>query len=112
MKRLDFHALMFSLDPDMHAYALDMASKDKNSTEGPLIHSYLWGTNIKKTAEWRSPAFHVITTAKLEVVLSLLRLQYNVLFVDTDVALIRDPFPYLMWKNVDMAYSVNQICPH
>jgi hypothetical protein len=113
MNRLGFHALMFSLDPEMHAYALDMASRDEDgSKEGPLIHSYLWGTNIKKTAEWRSPAFHVITTAKLEVVLSLLRLHYDVLFVDTDVALIRDPFPYLMWKNVDMAYSVNQICPH
>jgi len=113
MNRLGFHALLFSLDSEMHAYALDMASKDKDSSkEGLLIHSYMWGTNIKKVAEWRTPAFHAITTAKLEVVLSLLRLHYDVLFVDTDVALLRDPFPYLMWKNVDMAYSVNKICPH
>ena len=111
MKRLGFHALMFSLDPDMHASALDMASKD-SKTEEPLIHSYLWSKNIRTVAEWRTPAFHTITTAKLEVVLFLLRLHYNVLFVDIDVALIRDPFPYLMWKNVDMAYSVNKLCPH
>jgi len=119
MRRLGFHALVFSLDPEMHKYALSMATKDRSTEEEAVLHSYLWGgvtanihINIKRAAEWRTPAFHAITTAKLEVVLSLLRLQYDVLFVDTDVALIRDPFPYLMWKNVDMAYSVNQICPH
>jgi len=112
MTRLGFHVLLFSLDPDMHSYALEMTAKDAaGSNEEPFLHSFLWGTNIKKVADWRTPAFHVITTAKLEVVLSLLRLHYDVLFVDTDVALLRDPFPYLMWKNVDMAYSVNQICP-
>jgi len=111
MSRLGFRALLFSLDPEMHKYALAMTTKDRTVDE-PLLYSYLWGTNIKKVAEWRTPAFHAITTAKLEVVLSLLRWQYDVLFVDADVALIRDPFPYLMWKNVDMAYSVNQICPH
>jgi hypothetical protein len=33
-----------------------------------------------------------------------------VLFTDTDVALIRDPFPYLLWKDVDYVHSLNVIC--
>ncbi len=63
------------------------------------------------TADFRTAAFHTITTRKIEVVLQLLQLEYNVLFVDTDIALVRDPFPFLLWKNVDYAHSMNKICP-
>ena len=32
------------------------------------------------------------------------------MFTDTDVALVRDPFPYLLWDNVDYVHSLNAIC--
>ena len=108
LNELAMKALLFSLDSEMQKYAVKMVQKDPKA---PTFYSYEWATGISSTADWRTPEFHVITTAKLEVVLAMLRLQYDVLFVDPDVALMRDPFPYLLWQNVDMAYSRNALCP-
>lgn len=37
-------------------------------------------------------------------------LGYDVLFVDTDVALLQDPMSYFMYENIDFIHSVNMIC--
>ncbi len=41
----------------------------------------------------------------------ILRLGYDVIFSDTDVVIVSDPFPTLLWKNVDYIHCVNEPCP-
>lgn len=32
------------------------------------------------------------------------------MFADTDVAIVQDPFPYLVYNNIDYVHSLNAIC--
>ena len=59
---------------------------------------------------FRSKQFNLITARKKEAVHDILVLGYDVLFSDTDVAIVRNPLPYLMWKNVDYVHSLNAVC--
>jgi len=83
-----------------------------------VYHSHLWlgtagaSSDVHEGAtEFRSAQFHVITTRKKEAVLSIMELGYDVIFVDTDIAMIKSPLPYLFWKNVEYVHSHNKICP-
>ena len=59
---------------------------------------------------FRSDQFNLITTRKKEIVHDIMLLGFDVLFADTDVAIIRDPMPFLLWSNVDYVHSVNTRC--
>ena len=43
--------------------------------------------------------------------LSLCRGRYDILFADTDVVLLQDPLPLVLWRGVDYVHSVNKFCP-
>lgn len=60
--------------------------------------------------DFRSKQFNLITARKKEAVHDVLDLGFDVLFTDTDVALLRDPFPYMLYNNVDYVHSLNAIC--
>ena len=60
--------------------------------------------------EFRTQQFNLITARKKEAVYGILSLGYHVLFSDTDVAMIRDPLPYMLWENVDYVHSLNYMC--
>ena len=111
LDRLGMKALVFSLDIDMHN-----AMQNINNNGVESLYSFLWsageGTVRTTNAGFGTKQFHVITTSKLEAALAVMKLGYNVFFVDTDVAIVRDPFPYLIWKNVDYVHTVNLVCPH
>jgi len=47
---------------------------------------------------------------KFAFVLKIMNMGYNVLFSDIDVAIIRNPLPYLLWKNVDYVFSSDAFC--
>jgi hypothetical protein len=47
---------------------------------------------------------------KKEAVHDALELGYDVLFSDTDVALLQDPLPHMIFKGVDYVHSLNAIC--
>ena len=79
------------------------------------MHAYhmVGGTVGEVTAhpqKFRSQQFNLITARKKEAVHDILKLGYNVLFSDTDVAMIRDPLPYMLWENVDYVHSLNYMC--
>jgi hypothetical protein len=59
---------------------------------------------------FRSKQFNLITARKKEAVHDILVRGYDVLFSDTDVAIVRNPLPYLLWKNVDYVHSLNAVC--
>eukprot|EP00605_Chrysophyceae_sp_TOSAG23-4_P001991 GSChrysophyteH1.ASY1.ANO1.2205.1 assembled CDS len=78
----------------------------------PVLQSAPWDVGgLSSVGEYRTKQFHAVTTTKLSVTKVLLEMGYDVLFIDVDVALLRDPFPYLLWENVDYVHSVNKLCP-
>ena len=103
MKRLGMKYLVIALDKKAYQYL-------SNNTS--IVTYFLPSENDVTSApqEFRSRQFNIITTKKKEAVLTIMKLGYNVLFSDTDVAIIRDPFPYLIWNNVDYVHSLNAFC--
>lgn len=96
---------------DKHAY--DTLSKHSNLTVYYMGANDVAGESTDVTSapqEFRSKHFNVITAKKKEVAHDIMALGYDVLFSDTDVAMVRDPLPYMIWKNVDYVHSINAIC--
>jgi hypothetical protein len=88
------------------------SSFTSTSASGRYI-SYFWGQGEKVSEEssnFRSSNFNLIANRKLESVLALMELGYDVLFTDVDIALPRDPIPYVFWKGVDYVHSINKVC--
>eukprot|EP01041_Mallomonas_annulata_P001843 gene1843-3576_t len=54
--------------------------------------------------------FNLIGCRKMEAVAAALALGYNVLFSDVDIAMLRDPAPYIFDKGVDYVHSTNKGC--
>ena len=106
MDRLNMKFLVVALDQRTHNYlrlntTMESVYMNTSSAAG--------GIN-EESASFRSAQFNIITARKKEVVHDVLELGYDVLFSDTDVALIRDPFPYLLFNNVDYVHSLNSFC--
>jgi len=105
MDRLGMKFLVVALDRKTHDYLR------LNTTVESIYMNTASAAGISEgSASFRSAQFNLITARKKEAVHDVLSLGYDVLFSDTDVALIRDPFKYLLWQNVDYVHSLNQIC--
>jgi len=84
-------------------------------TNHTTMHTFLMtGGSIGEVTglpqEFRSKQFNLITAKKKEIVHDILKLGYDVLFSDTDVAMIRDPLPYMIRINVDYSHTLNYMC--
>lgn len=93
--------------------AMDKKAYDYLATNTSIVTYYMHSENNEITTapqEFRSKQFNIITTRKKEAVLAIMKLGYNVLFSDTDVAILRDPLPYMIWNNVDYVHSLNAWC--
>ena len=66
-------------------------------------------------ADYHTHGFHVITVRKIEAVVRVLQLGFDVLFIDSDVVLLRDPFPLLgaalAASKADYIFTSNKLCP-
>lgn len=63
-------------------------------------------------ADYHTHQFHIITTRKIEAVLWVLAKGLDVFFIDSDVALLRDPFPYLLKPTIaNYIFTSNKMCP-
>jgi hypothetical protein len=104
--RLKMKVLVFSMDSKIHVHI----ENRMNST----FSSFYWHGNqtiTEDVATFRSTQFNLITHRKTEAIIAVMTLGYDVIFIDSDIALVRDPIPYLIWRNVDYAFSHNKICP-
>ena len=116
LSRSHIHIGMKYLVVAMDKQAYEVLSKHTNLTVHYLGANNAAGADSSNTdvtsqpQEFRSKHFNVITAKKKEVVHDIMALGYDVLFSDTDVAVIRDPLPYMMWRNVDYVHSLNAIC--
>lgn len=104
-ERLEMKFLVVAMDRLAYQYI-------KHNTTMNVV--YMGGTGAHEVTglsqEFRSKQFNVITTRKKEAVHEIMSLGYDVLFSDTDVAMIRDPIPYMVRINVDYAHSLNYFC--
>ena len=103
--RLGMKFLVMAMDAQAHNYIT------KNTT----MNSFLMGGGAVgevtgSATDFRTKQFNLITAKKKEAVHDILQLGYDVLFSDTDVAMIRDPLPYMNRINVDYAHSLNYMC--
>ena len=101
-ERLGIKFIVVALDKKAHDFIRE------NTTMYSLYMHYADVTS--EPTEFRSQQFNMITARKKEAVHDVLQLGYDVLFCDVDVAIIRDPFPYLVWEGVDYVHSLNCIC--
>jgi hypothetical protein len=104
-------ALVLSLDDMSHQQVLMM--QNAMPTNNATLYSYrLHGKEMVMgmSANFRSPQFHVMSMLKIEGALKILKLGYDVLFIDPDIAVLHDPIRYLLWRNVDYVHSVNLLC--
>ncbi|KAJ1437426.1 nucleotide-diphospho-sugar transferase-domain-containing protein, partial [Ochromonadaceae sp. CCMP2298] len=103
--RLGMKFLVMAMDTEAHAYITHNTSMDSYLMVGGAV-----GEVTGQATEFRSKQFNLITARKKEAVHDILRLGFDVLFSDTDVALVRDPLPYVVRDNVDYAHSLNYMC--
>ncbi len=105
MDRLNMKFIVMAMDRATHVYLTQNTS---------ILSYYMDNGQIKEVVgtsqEFRSKQFNLITAKKKEAVHYILELGYDVLFSDTDVAILRDPFPYILWNNVDYVHSLNLWC--
>jgi Nucleotide-diphospho-sugar transferase len=98
--------------------AMDEKAFQHLSQSGDMLVYYMSGSADVASATavtsdsvtFRSKQFNLITARKKEAVHDILVLGYDVLFSDTDVAIVRNPLPYLIWRNVDYVHSLNAWC--
>lgn len=108
VEKLKLKVLVVSLDEEIDKY---LASHNSSY----IVSYFLGGESGKEqvqtgAASFRSEQFNLMTLRKKHVVLNILKEGYDVMFSDTDVALLGDPFPYLLWKNMDYVHSLNEPC--
>ena len=101
-ERLDMKFLVIALDFKAFEYIR------RNTTMDAIFMSTADVTG--DSVEFRSKQFNLITARKKEAVHDVLDLGFDVLFTDTDVALLRDPFPYMLYRHVNYVHSLNAIC--
>lgn len=103
--RLGMKFLVMAMDKQAHHYITTNTTMTSFLMVGGAV-----GEVTGSSTEFRSKQFNLITARKKEAVHDILQLGYDVLFSDTDVAMIRDPIPYMIRVNVDYAHSLNYMC--
>ena len=105
-EKIGFKFLLFALDDKMNKYW----SKKVGA------NSFFWeGFSKKPVSEdphhFRSNDYNLIVNRKMEASLAVLKLGYDIIFIDVDVAVLEDPVPYLIFEGVEYVHSENNKCP-
>lgn len=104
LDRLDIKILVIAMDAKTHSYLQNIHG----------ISSFYFNDSIaiKETStKFRSEQFNLISNRKIEGVYLILAAGYDVIFVDPDIAVVRDPTLRLFYPGVDYIHSHNKICP-
>jgi hypothetical protein len=103
--RLNLNFLVFAMEPQAYYYL-------RNYTTIPsyLFSSGTHGHSVGTSTGFRDKHFNIITAKKLEAVLRVMTLGYDVIFSDLDVAILQDPIPHLVRSGIDCVHSVNTGC--
>jgi hypothetical protein len=104
----------------MHKIKLLFIGMDTNSFENVpndlphvkrLLYTEPTGEISGGLSKFRKGQFNNISFRKLKTVLILMKHGYDVLFFDSDVALLKDPVPLMALKQFDYVHQLNTFCP-
>jgi len=93
--------------------AMDQKAYDSVPTNIPNIKRvvFLEGTEVGTDVySFREGQFNDISFRKLKVVLSLLKHGYDVIFFDSDIAILENPVPLLVLKQFDYVFQQDHFC--
>jgi hypothetical protein len=107
--RLGFEPLIFSMDEKLHDVIQETGAYVSYYMNAKL-RTYNKASVDSNVSPWRSKQFILISNLKIAAAIDVMALGYHVLFIDPDVALVRDPFPFVYFKNIDYAHSLNVPC--
>ena len=103
MKRLNFKYLIIALDKA----AYDEMKAGMNVT---VYLSRIHSSFATASTNYGSSEYRSIVKYKTKMVQNILHMGYDVVFSDTDIAIVRDPFPYMVWNDVDYVHAPNCVC--
>jgi hypothetical protein len=92
------------------AIALDAEAHDQIKGLAPSVH-YVGSRTPETTgavSRFGDRSFIDICIRRIEAIADVLRLGYNMLFLDVDIAMLRDPMPILAWNSADWSLSVDK----
>jgi hypothetical protein len=101
LQQLDMKILAIALDTEAHALLKDYAYSFHYT--GSLTPE-----TTGQVAKYGEKQFIDICIRRIEAIVEILQLGYSVLFLDVDVAVLRDPIPLLQWTHIDWVLSVDK----
>lgn len=110
---LNLHCYMKSLGLSMLVLALDRISHRKFKQLNVPSYFVHGNTSFEITPEkssWAQNNYNNIMIRRLEGLVSILSLGYNIVFIDTDVVFLQDPIPKLMYANIDWTAATEEQC--
>jgi hypothetical protein len=103
MKRLNFKYLAIALDKSAY-------DEMKAGMDIPVYLSRIHSSFASVSSIYGTPEYASIVKYKTKMVQIILHMGYDVIFSDTDIAIVRDPFPYMVWNDVDYVHTQNAFC--
>lgn len=115
---MNFKCFLERLDLKFIAIAMDERAYNTALNVSEHMIPYLWrpktpnGIKVEESAtKFRSAQFNLMSMIKIESVSEIMSLGYHVIFIDPDIAVVRDPTPYMIFEGIDYVHSHNKICP-
>ncbi len=111
---LNFNCFMERLKLKYLVFVLDLKSYKTLETLGLSKSAYYFnikGLTVEEhSSDFRSHQFNIISNLKILCVHTVLKLKYDVIFIDPDIAVINDPVPFLITPHIDYVHSSNYPC--
>ena len=108
----NFDCFMKRLKMKYLVMALDRAAYDVLSLQTNIPAYYVKHTEdiSSESVNFQTIQFNQLSMRKIESTLLIMKLGYDILFSDPDVAILRDPLPFLLWNHVDYVHSFGSEC--
>jgi hypothetical protein len=103
--RLGIRFLVMSMDLSLHSYLTRSTTMDSYLLRDGGVGNVSSESHVRQT-----PYHHQIIAKKVEAVYSVLAHGYDLFFAEVDIAIVRDPFPYLLYPGIQYVHSVNSLC--
>jgi hypothetical protein len=104
-KRLGLRFLVMSMDEKLHHYI-----EQHTSMVSYLLHAGAVGNTSSDIQNYGNPSYHRITYKRTEAVYDVLTYGYDVLMIEVDIAIVRDPMPYILHPGIRYVHQMNTLC--
>jgi hypothetical protein len=117
LRRLKMKYLVFALDSRSFDFLSSVSSPPSslNRSSMSVYYNSSFFHVSSSSLDINTVDYNYLSKVKFTLVSLLLSLGYNVLFADTDIAMLKDPFPFFVTEDesIDVFHSSDEICwPH